>query len=203
MANNEEEKNNVHREENEPKQTESIEEGGKVEDSSHEKLEDLEELLKEKDSEIFDLKMENIKLKEKLRKDSEIYEREIKRRLLKEKIDIFKEFLEVLDNIERAFESFNSDENSEHFRGIKLIQEQLKKFLSSYGVKEIEVMNEPYNPNIADIGEVVYTNDYPPNTVVKVLRKGYYIGDDVLRTAVVSVAMPEEHRNKENNNSTN
>ncbi len=163
-----------------------------------EKIKDMEERLKEKESEAFDLKMENIKLKEKLRQEREIYERETKRRILKEKIDIFKEFLEVLDNIERALLSIEND-NTEQTKGIRLIHDQLMKFLSSYGIKEIDVLNKPYDPNIAEIGEAVQTNDVPPNTVVKVLRSGYLIGDDVLRTAIVSVAVPLQEKKEESN----
>lgn len=163
-----------------------------------EKIKDMEERLKEKESEAFDLKMENIKLKEKLRQEREIYERETKRRILKEKIDIFKEFLEVLDNIERALLSIEND-NTEQTKGIRLIHDQLMKFLSSYGIKEIDVLNKPYDPNIAEIVEAVQTNDVPPNTVVKVLRSGYLIGDDVLRTAIVSVAVPLQEKKEESN----
>ena len=163
-----------------------------------EKIKGMEERLKEKESEAFDLKMENIKLKEKLRQEREIYERETKRRILKEKIDIFKEFLEVLDNIERALLSIEND-NTEQTKGIRLIHDQLMKFLSSYGIKEIDVLNKPYDPNIAEIGEAVQTNDVPPNTVVKVLRSGYLIGDDVLRTAIVSVAVPLQEKKEESN----
>jgi molecular chaperone GrpE len=178
--------------------SESGSDGNNTLRNCEEKIKDMEERLKEKESEAFDLKMENIKLKEKLRQEREIYERETKRRILKEKIDIFKEFLEVLDNIERALLSIEND-NTEQTKGIRLIHDQLMKFLSSYGIKEIDVLNKPYDPNIAEIGEAVQTNDVPPNTVVKVLRSGYLIGDDVLRTAIVSVAVPLQEKKEESN----
>lgn len=198
MANNEEEKINgrENSKENETPNTEKTEEK-----SLEEKIKEIEETLKKKDSEIFDLKMENIKLKERLRLESEIYERELKRKLLKDRIDIFKEFLDFLDNIERAFESINDD--SIHSKGIMLIKDQLLKFLSSYGIKEMDLLNKPYDPNIAEIGEIVHTNDYPPNTVVKILRKGYYMGDDVLRTAIVSVSKQPEENSSNFENSSN
>jgi len=103
-----------------------------------------------------------------------------------------------LDNIERALLSIEND-NNEQTKGIRLIHEQLMKFLSSYGIKEIDVLNKPYDPNIAEIGEAVETNEVLPNTVVKVLRRGYFIGDDVLRTAIVSVAVPLKEKKEESN----
>ena len=188
----------VDKEKQETSSESNLEEQNNALRNCEEKMKDMKEQLKEKESEAFDLKMENIKLKEKLRQEREIYERETKRRILKEKIDIFKEFLEVLDNIERALLSIEND-NNEQTKGIRLIHEQLMKFLSSYGIKEIDVLNKPYDPNIAEIGEAVETNEVLPNTVVKVLRRGYFIGDDVLRTAIVSVAVPLKEKKEESN----
>lgn len=188
----------VDKEKQETSSESNLEEQNNALRNCEEKMKDMKEQLKEKESEAFDLKMENIKLKEKLRQEREIYERETKRRILKEKIDIFKEFLEVLDNIERALLSIEND-NNEQTKGIRLIHEQLMKFLSSYGIKEIDVLNKPYDPNIAEIGEAVETNEVLPNTVVKVLRSGYFIGDDVLRTAIVSVAVPLKEKKEESN----
>ncbi|BAL80817.1 nucleotide exchange factor GrpE [Caldisericum exile] len=202
MANNEEEKKTtpeVKEDLNEEKRSSLDESSKNQEKTLEEKLKEMEEELKKKESEIFDLKVENIKLKESLRQASDIYEKELKRKLLKERIEIFKEFLEVLDNFERAFESINDD--SVHSKGIMLIKEQLMKFLSSYGIKEMDLLNKPYDPNIAEIGEVVATKDHEPNMVVKILRKGYYIGDDVLRTAVVAVSKEStENTSNQNNN---
>ncbi|MEF3245638.1 MAG: nucleotide exchange factor GrpE [Caldisericaceae bacterium] len=198
MSKNEEkkDKNVVSGEEiSEPKVEESTQkaEGNELE----KRVKQMEELLKEKDDENFNLKMENIKLKEKLRQEGEIFERETKRRILLERIKIFKEFLEILDNIERAFATLEGD--SEQLKGILLIKEQLDKFLKSFGVREMDVENKPFNPNICDVGEVVETDERSPNTVIKTLRKGYYIGDDILRTAVVSVAVPKnKNSNSEN-----
>jgi len=62
----------------------------------------------------------------------------------------------------------------------------------------MELDNKTYDPNIADISEVVETDEHEPNTVIKTLRKGYYIGDDILRPAFVIVAVPS-NRNKESN----
>ncbi|MFU2157525.1 MULTISPECIES: nucleotide exchange factor GrpE [Caldisericum] len=196
MANNEEEKKNT----SEPNENLNNSEGTSEnkERFLEDKLKEMEEELKKKESEIFDLKVENIKLKENLRQASDVYEKELRRKLLKDRIEIFKEFLEVLDNIERALESINDD--SVHSKGIMLIKDQLMKFLSSYGVKEMDLLNKPYDPNIAEIGEVVETKDYKPNTVVKILRKGYYIGDDVLRTAVVAVSKEQSENSPNQNN---
>lgn len=200
MANNEEEKKNNHNDEN--TETPHVENSENTQNQLEEKVKEMENEIKKKENEIFDLKMENIKLKERLRQESDIYERELKRLVLKEKINIFKEFLEVLDNIERALESLNGD--SEHSKGLMLIKDQLFKFLSSYGIKEMDLINKPYDPNIADIGEVIETKDYPQGTVVKVLRKGYYIGDNVLRTAVVAVSKePSENKNENSSNNSN
>lgn len=155
-----------------------------------------DEKLKELEDKIFELKLENIKLKEQVRKESEILSREVERRFLTEKSKLLREFLEILDNFERATQ--NMDESENESRGLTLIKTQIEQFLSSQGVKEIELEGKTFDPNICEIGEVIEVEDEEKaNKILKVMRKGYYLGDTILRTVVVSVAVP---KNKDSNN---
>lgn len=155
-----------------------------------------DEKLKELEDKIFELKLENIKLKEQVRKESEILSREVERRFLTEKSKLLREFLEIHDNFERATQ--NMDESENESRGLTLIKTQIEQFLSSQGVKEIELEGKMFDPNICEIGEVIEVEDEEKaNKILKVMRKGYYLGDTILRTAVVSVAVP---KNKDSNN---
>lgn len=155
-----------------------------------------DEKLKELEDKIFELKLENIKLKEQVRKESEILSREVERRFLTEKSKLLREFLEIHDNFERATQ--NMDESENESRGLTLIKTQIEQFLSSQGVKAIELEGKMFDPNICEIGEVIEVEDEEKaNKILKVMRKGYYLGDTILRTAVVSVAVP---KNKDSNN---
>jgi len=149
------------------------------------KLEELENSLE-------NLKIENIKLKEQVRKESEVIQKEAERKILKEKSKLINEFLEIFDNFERAIEILG-DSTSNSLNGILLIKNQIEKFLASQGVKEIEILEKTFDPNLSEIGEVIESDTDESNKVLKVLRKGYYLGDKILRTSIVSVAIQKQN----------
>jgi molecular chaperone GrpE len=160
-------------------------------------LKDKDKLIEEQETEITNLKIEVIRLKENLRKEGEILSREADRKFQKEKGKLLKEFLEINDNFERAIlTSVSSDEHSKN--GLSLIKEQMDKFLADAGVKEMELVGKAFDPNLCEIGEIVNRDDVEPNTILKVMRKGYYLNDSVLRTAMVSVAVPSTNNNTDN-----
>lgn len=160
-------------------------------------VEGLLEAVKEKDARLEELenslenlKIENIKLKEQVRKESEIIQKEAERKVLKEKSKLMNEFLDIFDNFERAI-GILEKESVNSLNGILLIKKQIEKFLISQGVKEIEILGKTFDPNLCEIGEVI-ESDEEPNKILKVLRKGYYLDDKILRTSVVSVAVPRK-----------
>lgn len=160
-------------------------------------LEDKDKLIEEHETEITNLKIEVIRLKENLRKEGEILLREADRKFQKEKGKLLKEFLEINDNFERALlTSVSSGEHSKD--GLLLIKGQMDKFLADAGVKEMELVGKSFDPNLCEIGEIINRDDVEPNTILKIMRKGYYLNDSVLRTAVVSVAVPSTNNNTDN-----
>jgi len=148
--------------------------------------------LEELENDLANLKIENIRLKEQIRKEGEVIQKEAERRVLKERIKLLSEFLEIFDNFERAIENSVSD-TSNSLNGILLIKNQIAKFLALQGVKEIEVLGKTFDPNLCEIGEVIESDNEEPNKVLKVMRKGYYLDDKVLRTSIVSVAIPKKN----------
>lgn len=159
-------------------------------------LKEKENIIKEKEQEITGLKIERVKLMEQLRKESEVLGREAERKANKSVSEIILAFLEIMDNFERAIESLRN-ENSNSKEGIALIKNQIEKLLASYGVKEIDLADRLYDPNLCEIGELIETDEAEPNKILKVLRKGYYMNDKLLRTAVVSVAVQKNKHDQE------
>lgn len=93
-------------------------------------------------------------------------------------VKLLLKFIDVLDLIERA-EIFVKDQ------GLKLIKEKLINILKEEGIKEIEILGKIFDPNLAECVEVIDgTRD---NMVVEILRKGYLLGDEVIRAARVKV----------------
>ena len=93
---------------------------------------------------------------------------------------LLSKLIPLSDNLERAV-SHSRDE------GLELITKDLKKVLSSEGVKEIEVkIGDPFNPHLEECIETV--EDGEDEKIVEVVAKGYIIGDRVLRPAEVKVS---------------
>jgi molecular chaperone GrpE len=93
---------------------------------------------------------------------------------------LISKLIPLSDNLERAA-SHSRDE------GLELIIKDLKKVLSSEGVKEIEVkIGDPFNPHWAECVEMI--EDGEEEKIVEVVAKGYIIGDRVLRPAKVKVS---------------
>ncbi len=97
------------------------------------------------------------------------------------------EFLAVLDNLERANETFaEADENLK--TGMELILKQTKDVFAKLGVEEIPAEGEKFDPALHQaVMQTEKTDELESGLVSKVLMKGYRIGDKVLRYAMVAV----------------
>ena len=102
------------------------------------------------------------------------------------KADTVKEFLGVLDNLERGLAQF--DEGDPHRQGMELICRQFLAVLEKLGVTRIEAQGQPFDPQKHDAVMHVEDENIGENTVVEVLQQGYQLGDKVLRFAMVKVA---------------
>mgnify|MGYP002508337327 CR=1 FL=1 len=97
-----------------------------------------------------------------------------------------KKLLPVLDSFERALNYECKDE--EFKKGIALIQNTLKEVFDGMGVKEIPDVGEQFDPNLHEA--VMHTEDpaYGENVITDCYRKGYMLGDKVIRFSMVIVA---------------
>lgn len=119
-----------------------------------------------------------------------------KKRSLKEKEkivkfaneDLIKQFFSLLDDLERALSSAKESENfTALLEGIKIISIQFKQVLKNQGVEEIKTQGEEFNPYYHEAVMQVELNEYPDNSVVEEIRKGYKVKDKILRPAMVKV----------------
>lgn len=94
--------------------------------------------------------------------------------------------LPVLDNLDLALQQPCADE--EYKKGVELIVKQFRDILEKMGVTEIPAQGQPFDPRYHDAVMHVEQEDLPENTVSQVLRKGYQLGDRVIRCAMVQVA---------------
>ncbi|AWI03314.1 nucleotide exchange factor GrpE [Clostridium drakei] len=99
--------------------------------------------------------------------------------------DILKEFLPVLDNLERAITVDGSVEDLK--KGIEMTIKQFSDALEKLEVEEIGA-DEEFDPNVHNAVMHVDDEQYGKNQVVEVFQKGYKRGDKVLRHSMVKVA---------------
>ncbi len=97
--------------------------------------------------------------------------------------------LPVLDDFERAFASTDTDANHDWVAGVKLIENKLRSVLDAQGLKQIEALDQPFDPALH---EGVMHSKGPEGIVVQELRKGYKLAEKVLRPSQVVVGNGEE-----------
>jgi molecular chaperone GrpE len=104
-------------------------------------------------------------------------------------VDTLKRILPIIDDFDRAIQYIPADKtNDVAFDGFKQIHRKLLGLLESAGVKVINPVGEPFNPDYHEaIGQDEGTGK-ASGTVTTVLQKGYVHGDKILRAAMVRVA---------------
>lgn len=100
--------------------------------------------------------------------------------------DIISKLLPVVDNLEQAANSNSTDEG--YKQGTQLVLKQFMDVLSSLGVQEIEGVGSTFNPEYHEAVSAVQDENLGEKEVKEVFRKGYKIGDRVVRHAMVVVA---------------
>ncbi len=111
---------------------------------------------------------------------------------------IFKQLLTVVDNLERAISSTaeNLDDKS-LLEGIKLTYKEILKLFETFNVKVVEAEDQLFDPNFHQAVTQEETDDFPENTITKVLQKGYLLHDRLVRPAMVIVSKKVEKKVKE------
>lgn len=96
-------------------------------------------------------------------------------------LNLIAQILPIVDNLDRAITHSPGDEWA---KGIEMSLGQLHNVLENFGVKRMECVGQPFNP---DLHEALTQGPGPANTVVEELEKGYLLGDRVIRHAKVKV----------------
>lgn len=102
--------------------------------------------------------------------------------------DIIERILPVIDNFERGLSSMPEDVKGSSFaEGMEMIYKQLLKNLEEAGVKPIEAVGQPFDPNFHNAVMQVESEEYESGVVAQELMKGYTYRDSVVRHSMVAV----------------
>ena len=103
--------------------------------------------------------------------------------------DIVERILPVIDNFERGLASVPEDLKETSFaEGMEMIYKQLLKNLEEAGVKPIEAVGQPFDPNFHNAVMHIEDDELGENMVAQELQKGYMYRDSVVRHSMVQVA---------------
>lgn len=104
------------------------------------------------------------------------------------KAETLKSFLPVLDNFELALAHMQQDASGEaYLKGFELLQKQMVKIMTDFGVKEIEAKGKTFDPHFHEAVMMVQSDEMKDETIAMVFQKGYLYKDTVLRPAKVQV----------------
>jgi molecular chaperone GrpE len=102
---------------------------------------------------------------------------------------VLEEFLPLVDDLERALRAEAGDEGAEAYRqGVELILKGIHELLGRRGVKPIEAVGAQFDPNFHQAVSYEPAEGRADGEVIEEFRRGYTLGDRLLRPSMVKVA---------------
>lgn len=101
--------------------------------------------------------------------------------------DVIKLMLPVIDDMERALANMTDDNAAKE--GLQLIHKNMLNALQQKGLKPMEAMGAKFDENFHEaITQIPAPTPEAKGTVIDVVKKGYFLNEEVLRFAQVVVA---------------
>jgi molecular chaperone GrpE len=109
------------------------------------------------------------------------------------------DILSVVDNFERARTQIKprNDGETEIHKSYQGVYKQLVDSLKKSGVSPMRPEGQMFDPNLHEAVMRQPTEDHPEGTVIEELQRGYFLGEKILRHALVKVAAPIEQLSAE------
>lgn len=107
--------------------------------------------------------------------------------------ECMKKVIEVADNFDRAIDMVEKIDNIEKMKEtFHVLNKQLVESLTKLGLEQIKCVGEKFDPNLHEAVMQTPSNEYPEETIINELQKGYKLGEKVLRPAMVAVAVKQQ-----------
>jgi molecular chaperone GrpE len=150
-------------------------------------LESMKIQLEERSTQYMRIAADFENYRKRISKEKEDMETQVKRNTIME-------LLPVVDSFERArshLKPQNDGEMTIH-KSYQGVYKQLVDCLKRLGVSPMRPEGQDFDPNLHEAVMREPTNEHPEGTVLEELVRGYYLGERVLRHAMVKVAAPQE-----------
>jgi molecular chaperone GrpE len=104
------------------------------------------------------------------------------------KRDLIEKVLDVMDNLDRAMRYEDSMDRESLQQGLRMVQWQLGELLRAEGLTPVPTVGERFDPHRHEAVDKVPSAEHPEGIVIEEVRKGYMMGNDLLRPARVMVS---------------
>ena len=106
------------------------------------------------------------------------------------KAELLLKFLNIRDDYLRALSVARQSKSEQGvvIEGLEGILKNIDSLLASEGVREIEAVGTPFDPNVHDAIAYSARDDLAENTVTAEIRKGYMLNGRVLRPSLVEIS---------------
>jgi len=113
---------------------------------------------------------------------------EVRRRTIE---DTLREVLPIVDNLERAADAVDgATEVSAVSDGVRMVLRGFDDIANRLGLKRVPTVGNQFDPTCHDAVQQEETNEHAPGTIVSEVVPGYFLGERLLRPAMVVVAKP-------------
>ena len=100
--------------------------------------------------------------------------------------DVVSKILPIMDNLENAANA--KTEDIAYQDGVKLVMKQFSNALKSFNVEEIVALGQKFDPELHEAVSHIEDDTKGEQEIVQEYRKGYKIGNKVIRHSMVIVA---------------
>ena len=104
--------------------------------------------------------------------------------------ELIARLLPGLDDLHKALGHTPAGTDQAWVKGLELSVRKLEDSFSAHGLEPIEAVGKAFDPKLHEAIGHQESDEYPEDTVVEELRRGYRIRDRVVRPALVKVARP-------------
>jgi molecular chaperone GrpE len=102
--------------------------------------------------------------------------------------DALEDLLPIMDDLERALQAPAGGDASAYRKGVELIHRQMAELLRKRGVKAIDAVGTDFDPRIHQAVSHDASPDHRDGEVMEEFRRGYMLGERLLRPSMVKVA---------------
>lgn len=161
-------------------------------------IESLKTQLEEKSTQYMRIGADFENYRKRTSKEKEDLDAQVKRNTIME-------LLPVVDNFERARAHLKPQTDGEMtiHKSYQGVYKQLVDSLKRLGVAPMRPEGQEFDPNLHEAVMREPTDEHPEGTVLEELVRGYFLGDRVLRHAMVKVAAPKEDTPSAEENQSN